>query len=213
MNCDRILHRLDDYFDGLLDHPERTEFERHIDACPDCAKVLDELRALQRAVAELPREVAPSRELFPAIRAALERSRPAPRVVWAAIAAGILLAALVLWIGLQHPGGASPGGGFAGGAGTTPRIDDATGEQLEAAEAHFVAASRELLEALERRNAELSPATRAVLDENLAIVDRAIAEVRGAIGTDPANLENGRTLRALYRQKLHFLWTASRVSS
>ena len=213
MNCAQILNKLDDYVDGRLDDPARKEVERHVHQCLDCAKALEELRALQRAVAELPREITPSRDLFPEIRASLGASSRSRWTLWAGIAAGFVLLALALRIGLLPPADLQPNSRSESRAQPALRIDASAGEELAAAERQFLEASAELLDALERRRADLSPETRAVLDENLAIVDRAIAEVRAALETDPANLGNERSLQALYRQKLHFLWTASRVSS
>lgn len=44
--CDLIEARLSDYLDGLLEGPERTEFEAHVNSCPDCAPLLESVRGL-----------------------------------------------------------------------------------------------------------------------------------------------------------------------
>ncbi|HUL32662.1 MAG TPA: zf-HC2 domain-containing protein [Candidatus Eisenbacteria bacterium] len=44
--CDLLEARLSDYLDGLLQGPERAEFEAHAKSCPDCAPLLASVRSL-----------------------------------------------------------------------------------------------------------------------------------------------------------------------
>jgi hypothetical protein len=44
--CDLIEARLSDYLEGLLDGPERAEFEAHANSCVDCAPLVASVRSL-----------------------------------------------------------------------------------------------------------------------------------------------------------------------
>ena len=44
--CDQLEARLSDYLDGLLNGPERGEFEAHANSCANCAPLLASVRSL-----------------------------------------------------------------------------------------------------------------------------------------------------------------------
>jgi len=44
--CDQLESRLSDYLEGLLDAPERAEFESHARECAECAPLVDSVRSL-----------------------------------------------------------------------------------------------------------------------------------------------------------------------
>jgi hypothetical protein len=75
MSCDKMENRLHDYVDGLLPKTEQGEFERHLDACPDCRQEAQFLRSLRRQAAILPKSIAPPRDLWPEIAARIEPKR------------------------------------------------------------------------------------------------------------------------------------------
>jgi len=218
MNCSDVEILLDDYVDGELAPRERGDLESHLGACPDCRGALAELRGLQQAVAALPRELTPAHDLLPRIREASTRSVSSSGTVpwgfrWAAAAAAVALLAAAGWLGLRGPGG---------GAGDVPRPGSPAGAlpaaeltlaEFEAAELEYERATTRLLEILETRQDDLSPATQRVVRENLKIIDRAIVEVRAALEADPTDARNGHALNALHRQKVELLWRISRVSS
>lgn len=51
--CEQFEPMLSAYLDDELDQPERAEVERHVAACPKCARELNELRGLVSAAEEL----------------------------------------------------------------------------------------------------------------------------------------------------------------
>lgn len=85
--------------------------------------------------------------------------------------------------------------------------------EFEAAETEYEEAAAHLLELVEARGDELSPETRAIIEDNLRIIDEAIDQVREALDAEPDDTRNGHILNALYRQKVEFLWRVSRLSS
>jgi len=103
VSCEHASAILHGYLDGELDAARASEFERHLESCPDCLSALEAheaLRsALQRAQLYEPAPVALRRK----IRASLPAARPAGfGLRWMpmrglALAAAILLLAFVGW--------------------------------------------------------------------------------------------------------------------
>lgn len=106
MDCPTCEAMVDAYVDGELTATESAAFERALEGCPDCRRRLADARAMSRALRALPVEPAPD-----LLRARIERdlrtiagaSRPtmvprAPRQ-WGAMAASMLMALAVGWLG------------------------------------------------------------------------------------------------------------------
>jgi len=88
------------YVDGELSVAESTEFDRALESCPDCRRRLNETRAVSGLLRDLPAEPAPD-----LLRAKVERElraiagRPRERVRWTAVAASLVAAIGVGWLG------------------------------------------------------------------------------------------------------------------
>lgn len=54
MNCDRIRPLLSAYLDGELEPPQQAEVAAHLAACQECARTLEDFRALGQGVHALP---------------------------------------------------------------------------------------------------------------------------------------------------------------
>lgn len=210
MNCERFDRLIDDYVDGELDEPSRTAAERHLASCVQCRESADELRGLLDRAAALPREIDPPLDLFPALRREIDqRVRPsAPSrawLGWAGLAASLLLLVTALGVGSDW---------WRGPAGPVePVAPEAALADFRAAEREYLRATEMLLDSLEASGGEMSPETAQVIENNLAIIDRAIDEVHLALADEPGNRRNGQVLTALHRQKLQLLLRASRLSS
>lgn len=219
MNCSELETHVDAFVDGELDEATRAEAQRHMESCESCRAAVEEMRGLLQAARELPHAVEPPRDLFPEIRSALPRqgasasgplapNRGGAWLGWAGLAASllILLTATVLFLGRDSsPAPASPEANLpAAAVGTSAYL---------AAEQEYLRATEQLMAALEERRGELSPETAAVVEQNLEIIDAAIADVKKALDEDPGDPRNGQFLNALHRQKIQLLWRASRLSS
>ena len=217
MNCNRLETLLDDYLDGVLAAPTEEEAERHLADCPACRGSVEELRRLQQATQALPRGIAPERDLLPGIRDRIGRDARGGRGLswmrWVAVAASLIVLTGSVWLGLRslNPDPALADG--AAGAATAMLAANVSLAEFEAAELQYEQASDRLLEIVEARGDELSPETRAVIEDNLQIIDEAIEQVRSALNDEPGDTRNGHILNALYRQKVEFLWRVSRLSS
>lgn len=100
MDCPTCEARVDAYVDGELTATESAEFERALEGCPECRKRLKLARALSGLLRELPAEPAPD-----LLRARIERElraiagRPRERLRWAAMAASVIVALGIGWLG------------------------------------------------------------------------------------------------------------------
>jgi anti-sigma factor RsiW len=67
MNCTACIASLHDYVDGALSADDSRAFDAHIITCADCRSQLESLQALRQRTRELPRELAPARDLWAGI--------------------------------------------------------------------------------------------------------------------------------------------------
>lgn len=215
--CGFDARRLEDYADGELAQLDGATVERHLAGCADCREALRELREWIAAARKL-QGIEPQRDLFPEIVAAIEgragdaatgavAPRSAPR--WLAAAAALLLALV---------------GGAAGWwwRGTPEAVRSVAAESTSAilsveapdggALLEIIAATDALADLVEARRGQISPEMAAILEQNLAIIDRAIAELRQA-GQPPDGSAQTLALSAMYRNKLELLRRAARLST
>jgi len=219
MTCQELDERLDDWVDGTLVAEATAEVEAHLDSCPDCRKRERRMRQLLAHAASLPRSVTPPRDLWPGIARRLARER---RWSWAggvrpwALAAAATVAvglAAVLWTGrtpsavrtVEIPA-ATPEARLA----SLPEVSDPV---VAAAERDYEAAANALLEALQKRQSEISPQTLLTVRANLQVIDQALAELREALVRDPQNPELNRMLVATHRKKVDVLRRVVRLST
>lgn len=214
--------RLSEYIDGDLGTAERAALERHLAGCDECRSTLRELReivALARDLEDRP----PPRDLWAGIQERIQAADDvAPRrfafTIPRLAAAGIALA-LITGSAVWFLGPAPGDGGGAGLAGAeSPGIDAAHAHSPDAihlasdlAGGQYDAAIAELEHALAEGRQYLAPATVEVLEENLAIIDRAIDEARRALAEDPANVHLTSYLTDTMRRKLELLRYTNRI--
>jgi hypothetical protein len=188
------------------------------------------LDALQRAADDLPREVAPARDAWPAIRARIEAARVVPMGAptapprhrtatrWRIAAAAAVLVVgssaatvLVMRGGANAPATATASSGDASAApASNPSValPGSGGTARPVALniwADYDAASADLERVLQARRSRLSAATVQAVEESLRTIDRAIGEARAALEKDPASRDLMDLLDSVYRQKLDLL--------
>ena len=219
MRCDEVVGLLDGYVEGSLAPDVAARIDGHLAGCPQCAAELEGQRLLLVRVADLPREIEPSRDLWPALAARL--SVP-PTVVegrfggsrrWrlAAVAAAMLMAAGLLLIayslGRQHARGPATARVQLESPVAVPVRLAGTG--FAEAEAEFVEARHELLAALAARRGTMSPETQRVVDDNLKLIDGAIVRITAALADDPLNPRLANRLAGAYRTQIELLQRAT----
>lgn len=225
---------LQDFREGLLPPEVEEEVRRHLAACSRCRGELEALAKLMDDMADLPREVQPARDLWPQIAwrigreeakvgdeaslddPATERAplpaRPGSGVrrgwgwrvdlaAWQLLAASLVVALI---------SGASVWAFLAGRGGITEPAavpSQWTAQQVGWVEAYggFDEAVADLEAALEQGRHVLGPETIRVLEENLAIIDKAIQDAREALATDPGSPVVRRILAENLRWKVNLL--------
>ena len=220
--------KLSDYLDGDLADQEQRAVAAHVAACPECARILEELRAVAgRARALTPTE--PSEDLWSGIASRIADDRTGPvggnfgarrrfSFTWPElVAASVLLVLLSGWAALRlvnhRPAAGSanlelPPDGAANPDGQVrPDVVPASFEDKE-----YDAAVADLQRALQSGRGQLDPATIKVVEENLAIIDEAVDDARRALAQDPANADLSGYLLETRRRKLDLLRHATALA-
>jgi anti-sigma-K factor RskA len=220
--------RLQDYLDELLCREERAELEAHLVACADCTEEVRRARELQRALRELPRELPAPAHLRAAINARidarplreteaapgaveagrtprtfLDRSLRSLRPALAAAALALVALTALVTAQLVRQGERGPAVSVSE-TGSAPR--------LLAVERPYQRAADELNTALTGARDVLAPETIRILEENLRVIDTALAEARAALREDPGNGAVLELLRATHERRLDLLRQARRWS-
>lgn len=219
MNCREVRALLDDLVDGTLDDRAHRAVEEHLAACVECRTSEAGLRALLARAGALPRSIAPPRDPWPAIVSRITsgeviehdfagRSRSWYPLGAAAAAAAVLIVAVALVTAVltSRERATTSARGPQGVTGVTR-----ASLELVQAQATYDAARKQLIAALDARKGSLSPKTRAVVEENLRIIDRAVGEMQAALARDPANPELPALLLTAYRQEIDLLQRVVRL--
>ena len=220
MSCTTTLELLDDYLDDGLSAEAADSVRRHLDGCAACRDELRALESLRRKAAELPRAVEPDRDLWPEIERRLTEDgvvrtafgtardqRPERRLRtmrWLAAAAVVTVAMTAAYqLGrLQRP----------------PTVVERPVETAVVAasaspdvELELQQVRDDLRARLDLRRDNLDPATLRVIDDNLDLIDRAIARISTALESDPGNARLTRQLVFAYRQQIDLLRRTTEV--
>ena len=176
-------------------------------------------RIVDEALAQLPREQAPGRELWPAIALALQGDEPAAnslargsRAPWpTALAASLALAALLgaltwsVWHTSAPPllaTGPLPGST----AGARPVSFELPQD------ADYLATRAALERTFAERLTMLAPATRARVQTDLDVIRKANADIRDALAHDPASPLLLQLLRSTWQQEINLYTTVAHAT-
>jgi anti-sigma factor RsiW len=211
---DTWTDRLSDYLDDEMSPSERVSLEAHLADCRECTDALAELRQVIARAAALPARP-PSQDLWPGIAPRLDARRSVLRFFTRAerrvsftvpqlIAAGLALMVMSgggVWV-LNHAGSAT----------TMPPVaaaPDPDAVPAALADPHYDEAVADLQQTLQDGRGQLDAATIAILEANLASIDKAIDESRRALAADPANLYLNNHLADARQRKLALLRRAA----
>ncbi len=211
---DQWTDRLSEYLDGDLTEQEKSALETHLATCTACGETLAGLRRITvraRSLEDRP----PSSDLWSGIA---ERIGAGPRrrrlsfSVPQLLAAGIALAVFSggsAW--LLHP---DPSGVAAVRPGPAPQgtVPVATVGATAAARSYDAAVS-DLERVLAEGRGRLDSTTVRVLEQNLALIDRAIAQAQRAVAADSANVYLNTHLAETMRRKIDLLRQAAALVS
>jgi hypothetical protein len=221
---DQWTDRLSEYLDDELSSAEGEALEAHLLECAECGQTLQQLRAVVRqAGAVVDRD--PARDLWPAIAARLsapqlelitneETTSPRKRRVsfsipqLAAASITIMLLSAGSMYYLVRGNSAPP---VAEVTQPAPQSQPSSPANVRAVAKHYDAAVQELETVLERNRGQLDTTTVRVLEQNLAIIDRAITEARAALGQQPTDPYLNRYLDQAMQRKVQLLQRATSV--
>lgn len=217
---DEWTDKLSDYLDGELPSDERRAVAVHLARCTECTRTLAELEAVVRrahAVSPLEPEtdlwkgitsrLAPTSEVRPFTGGGRRFSFTLPQLA----AASVLLALLSGWAAIRLLSTTAPPSVDVAFQPPAPGRPDAV-QASNADDAEYDAAVADLESALLKGRGTLDPATIAVLEQNLSIIDKAVDEARQALSEDPANGYLSGYLVETRRRKLDLLRTAATLS-
>ncbi len=216
---DQWTDRLSEYLDGELDQEERRRLEAHLADCAVCAEVLVELRGVADAARALS-DTEPSHDLWPGVAARIRSAATGehaaaarrtqrwrvtlsvPQLLAAAVAFLVVGASASLMVGPQED--------------TVPVavVSDDLGDDamlpvgFSAGGPEYESVIAELQHALDAHRKELDSITVRIVEDNLAVIDRAIDEARAALSDDPSDRFLNAHLADVKRRKLEMLTSA-----
>ena len=226
---DKWTERLSEYLDGELNETEVRELETHLAGCAECAAILQELRGVMARAGSLddrppahdlwagvaqrigsapapaadvgPIESAPTRK-----RAFLARrlSFSLPQLAAAAIALMVISGGVSRWVRV----GGRPGAPV--GVSSAPVLTVATAAEFGGAK--YDSAVVELEQALSANQGDLDSVTVRVIQQNLAIIDRAIDQARSALAADPGSVYLSNHLAGALKRKIELLRRAASLT-
>jgi anti-sigma factor RsiW len=219
---DKWTDRLSDYIDGELTQTEQEALDAHLLECAECGRTLQQLRAVvARAGQVIDRE--PEHDSWAGIAARIETAVPdqdmsvatspmkrrvsfsIPQLAAASVAL-MLVSATTVYMMLQ-PNRTE----LAQSPAVQVTQPTAAQTSVRAVTRRYDDAVAELQGVLDRNRDQLDTATVRVLEQNLAIIDRAINEARTALGQEPANPYLTKYLDEAMQRKVQLLRRATSV--
>ena len=217
--------RLSEYLDGELPEWERVALESHLESCAECSVIVSDLRRVVRRARTLKNQP-PANDLWPGIATRIGASTAETRPVadlgahrlarrrWAfslpqLAAAGLALMTLsggAVWM-LSTPAkqivvAPAPPAPIQ----STPAVS--VGLKPNATQS-YAAAVADLEQVLAQGRGKLDSTTVRIIEQNLAAIDRAIAEAQRALDADSANMYLNTHLAETMRRKLDLLRQAA----
>jgi anti-sigma factor RsiW len=223
---DQWIDRLSEYLDGDLPDGERIGLEAHLQTCSRCSAILADLRRVVAQAGSLENEI-PKRDLWPGIAERIGSTGKATRTLdlsshrarsrrWSfslpqLAAAGLALMTLsggAVWV-LRSPAEQNlPAAVASRPTGNLQSVNTAVSTPRTATESYATAVA-DLEQVLASGRGQLDTTTVKVIEQNLAAIDRAIAQAQRALNADPANLYLNTHLAETMRRKLDLLRRAA----
>lgn len=219
MSCANFRPAIQELIDGTLDEAGRRRLEAHLDACADCHALAADLRQIRRTAGSL-EPLAPPDRAWPRLADRLRtedvsstpsggRSVTVKGARWLAVAATLVVAiGTALFLILRSGPGpdtaadtavATPGNANAGD------LVESVEAELKLAEQHYEIALANLERMSQGGDDRLDATVAQTLRQNVALVDRAIADSRTALKSDPQNVPARESLFEALRRKVGLL--------
>jgi anti-sigma factor RsiW len=211
-------NRLSEYLDGELTESERAALERHLAACPVCTATLADLTRVVMRARTLSGEP-PPRDLWSGIAARITARTAAPspparlRRTWTFSWPQLAAAAFAIAVGSGGLTWWAARGDPARAGSTAPAQPAPTTPVAAGAAPRYDSAVADLERVLAAGRSTLDTSTVRVLEQNLALIDRAIRDAERALAGDPGNPYLNAHLARTMRQKIDLLRQAARLAA
>jgi hypothetical protein len=217
MTCTRSIDEIQALLDGTLGRIRAAELEQHLETCDTCRALAADLGQI-RDVASTLGDPAPPDHVWLQIAGRLRQEgrlhdRPdstvAPRYqyVWLGLAASLVLAvgAALIMLLSEYSRPQSPAGTAAESNAAVADVVQSGVEDLRKAEQLLQSGVAKLKEGLGSDDQALPPEIVGTLDQNLGILDRAIAERNEWWQKEPDNVAARNSLFEALQQKISLL--------
>jgi hypothetical protein len=204
---------------GELTADEERALRDAAAADPARAAELDAYDRTIAALRALPREREPETDLFPLIAARIEAAAPPARRIWPlGLAAGLmLLAGLALLLRLTEssrpPAPSSAAPQAVAPAPALPATSAIARSAYGDTDRALADIRRELRRTIEERQHNMPPETRALVFENLRVIEQAIADIEAALAAAPADADLARTYIAYRERQIDLLRQVNRMAA
>jgi anti-sigma factor RsiW len=214
---ERYRDAIQELVDGTLGSLRRVELQQHLDQCPSCRQLADDMRRVRELAQSLDHPAPPDRVWLQVagrlrqegrITAAEQRPVHSRRFMPLAIAASLLLIVGTSLFLLYPRETAAPQDAHATApSGNAAPADAVQGVEAEfrLAEQHYQNAIAKLEEAAKSETGAIDPQTAAMLQKNLQVIDSAIAESRAALRSQPQSVVARDSLFDNLRKKVTVL--------
>ena len=224
MKCEQVETLIEDYSYGELENRLESDVARHLDACHECSKLLEELVAEERlfsSYAEFTtRELELGNSAYPFTDFRQENSamgtpgeigervgyhRVSGPKLWRQLsyAAALVVVTIAATLLTLHYGGSDPKLGEQ--VGKTDSSFQSAMRSIERAEQEYVNAITILSALAEKRKPQLDARLAAELEHNLRIIDQAIAATSKAYRARPHDPDLAFYMLSAYRKKVDLL--------
>jgi anti-sigma factor RsiW len=216
MKCAKARKHISDYIDGDLDAGKVSSLERHLDACPDCRKLLEDFQNIKQKAKNLAK-AEPSDQLWFRVKSALEAKtqyRETPLrarflffparlryAVSAALLMFVVVGSVVIGLRVWHRSGVSEVSGQALAL-----------AKIQEAEQYYKLAIKSLWEAVQAQEGSIDPQVAKTFRVNLELIDSSLADCRRVVENNPADVESRYYLLAVYKKKTELLESMMEVS-
>ena len=220
MTHDRYRDAIQELADGTLGPLRRAELQQHLDECPACRALADDMSRIRELAQSLDRPAPPDRVWLQVagrlrqegrIAASTPAAAASRRFMPLAIAASLLLlvgASLYLLYPRQPVAPAQQDAhATSAPSGNAAQPDAVQGVEAEfrLAEQHYQNAIDKLEEAAKSESGAIDPQTATLLQRNLQVIDQAIAESRAALRSEPQSARARDSLFEALRKKVTVL--------
>jgi anti-sigma factor RsiW len=229
MSCEHYEEAICELVDGDIEEARRAEVEAHLATCPSCRALADDLARLRVEASRLPVQHPPA-HIWTKVSARIEESgvRPSPvtrlvrlfsasfarRRLRFALGGGLSLALAAVLLLVLLPRGTvnrivtnapQPVGSSSPVHANDTDLVKSVESELQMAEEHYQKAIDGLQQIANAGQGSLDPQVAATLQQNLAVIDRAIQDSQEALSQQPTNELAQQSLFEAFRRKVGLL--------